>query len=146
MALVHGPISGSGTASWGGRVGSAIAFLTAAALVVAAMFLPVVQSSDATTTGYTIRHHQQDLSDLQARIHAAESAIADLGSMNRIRTEASRIGMVPADGRGVVVTVNAPPASQVLLPRRYLPPPQPDTGAAGQHSLLSSLLDLLSLR
>ncbi|HZU76346.1 MAG TPA: hypothetical protein VFA70_06250, partial [Dehalococcoidia bacterium] len=108
-------------------------------------FLPVMQSSDATTTGYTIEHNQQELSDLQAQIYATEAAIAQLGSMSRIQAGAAKLGMATPSAQPVAVTVNVAPSGQLLLPRRFLPPPPP-AATPSSHSVLTSLLHVLALR
>ncbi|MER3420008.1 MAG: hypothetical protein C4290_05565 [Chloroflexota bacterium] len=99
--------------------------LMAAALVATAALLPVVQSSNLTTTGYEIRALEQRRSDLQAAIYNAQVDIAYLGSLERIEREArSRLGMVPAE-RTVSVQVNVSPPPPRRIPARYLPEPPP---------------------
>lgn len=96
-----------------------------AALVATAALLPVVQSSNLTTTGYEIRALEQRRSDLQASIYNAQVDIARLGSLERIEREArDRLGMVPAD-RTVSVQVTVPPPTPRQIPARYLPEPSP---------------------
>ena len=146
MALAQGQLADARTGSVAGRLASLIAVLVALGLIAAAMFLPVIQSSDATTTGYAISRNQQELDDLQAQIHSSEAAIADLGSMDRIQSEAARLGMTPAGGKSVDITVNAAPSEQILLPRRYVPPAEAGPPAVAPRGLLQSLLGALSRR
>ncbi len=108
------------------RAGAPLALLGAGGLMLGAMFLPVLQNSDATSTGYQIEREQQQLDDLRAKTYALQAQVADLGAESRIRQEAARLGMVPA-GRAVAVVVNVPAPAGVFLPRGL----QPTPGAAG---------------
>jgi hypothetical protein len=109
------------------------------------MFLPVVQSSDATTTGYAISHREQELSYLNAQIHQLEADAAGLGSTGRIRSEAARIGMTPAGKGAVTVKVNYAAPADVVLPRRYLPNPIA-APVPVQHGVIWEILHPLSPR
>ncbi len=103
--------------------------LMAAALVATAALLPVVQSSNLTTTGYEIRALEQRRSDLQAAIYNAQVDIARLGSLERVEREArGRLGMVPAE-RAISVQVNVPPPAPRQIPARYVPEPPPHVPA-----------------
>ncbi len=130
MALAQGQRANGGNAAGGRsllrRAGGPLALLGAGGLMLGAMFLPVLQNSDATSTGYQIEREQQQLDDLRAKTYALQAQVADLGSESRIRQEAARLGMVPA-GRAVAVAVNVPAPSGVFLPRGL----QPTPGAAG---------------
>jgi cell division protein FtsL len=96
-----------------------------AVLVATAALLPVVQSSNLTTTGYEIRALEQRRSDLQAAIYNAQVDIARLGSLERVEREArGRLGMVPAE-RAISVQVNVPPPAPRQIPARYVPQPPP---------------------
>lgn len=143
MALVHGPITGQHSGRLTGRLLSGLAVLIALTLMVIGMFLPVVQSSDATATGYTIRRHQQELADLQASIHRSEAQVAQLGTMSRIRDEAARLGFGPSSRAGVNVSVPMSPSDQLFLPRRYLPKATPEATPSGGHGLLWTVLHAL---
>jgi hypothetical protein len=112
------------------RAGAPLALLGAGGLMLGAMFLPVLQNSDATSTSYQIEREQQQLDDLRAKTYALQAQIADLGSESRIRQEAARLGMVPA-GRAVDVTVNVPAPAGVFLPRGLQPTPGATSGVEG---------------
>jgi hypothetical protein len=109
-------------------------------LVVLAILLPVVQSSDEAAQGYRIRALQQQKSDLQAQIYKEQAEIAQLGALSRIDTEArSRLGMVQVTRTvEVSVPVSVPEAHEI--PNAYLPA---QTFAATPHdSLWQRLLHL----
>src|SRR5438270_380518 len=112
-------------------IGGTVSLLAAAGLMLAAMLLPVVQSSDATQTGYAIQRDEQELADLSARTDALQAQVAQLGSMSRIRAEAARLGMTASAGQGVNVSVSIPAPAGVLLPRSYLPTPVTVPAAGG---------------
>ncbi len=112
------------------RAGVPLSLLVAGGLMLGAMFLPVLQNSDATSTGYQIEHAQQQLDDLRARTYALQAQVADLGSESRVRQEAARLGMLPA-GRAVDVTVNVPAPAGVFLPHGLLPTPAPAGATIG---------------
>lgn len=116
------------------------------ALVTAAALLPVVQNSNATTTGYDIRETERRKGDLQAAMYNAQMDIAKLGSLERIDREArTRLGMVPAE-RSFAVTVREPAPQQRQVPARYLPEEVQHSTAAPSQGLLDALLGRLSLR
>jgi hypothetical protein len=128
--------------------------LLAAGLCLAAMAMPVVQSSDAAATGYAIRQRQTQLADLIARDQGLQDDLANLTSASRIRQAALAKGMVPASGPAAYVTVDTPaPANDLTMPRAYLLQAEaavaaqtPLTSPAPTHSLPWRLLHLLHLR
>lgn len=126
MALAQGQRMGgkgaAGERSLLRRAGAPLTLLVAGGLMLGAMFLPVLQNSDATSTGYRIEREQQQLDDLRAKTYALQAQIADLGSESRIRQEAARLGMLPA-GRAADVTVSVPAPDGVFLPRSLQPTP-----------------------
>ena len=126
MALAQGQRMGGKDAAGGRsplrRAGAPLTLLGAGGLMLGAMFLPVLQNSDATSTGYQIEREQQQLDDLRAKTYTLQAQIADLGSESRIRQEAARLGMLPA-GRAVDVAVTVPAPDGVLLPRSLQPTP-----------------------
>jgi len=145
MTVARGPITGKQTKASVGFIVTPLSLLVAGTLILAAMFLPVVQSSDATATGYTISAHERELADLNGKIDGLQAQIAQLGATGRIKADAARIGMVPASSAPVTVAVNYPAPSTVVLPRRFVPAavqaPLPP-----QHTLLWNLLHPLSPR
>jgi hypothetical protein len=145
MALAHGPIQGKQGKTLFSSLGPPFSLLLAIGLIVAAMLLPVVQSSDATTTGYAILHHEQELADINAQIYNTQAEVAKLDSVARIHDEAARIGMVPGPKAAIAVTVNTPPTGAILLPRRYLPQQAAAVSAPLHHSVLWNVLHALPL-
>jgi hypothetical protein len=91
-------------------------------LVILAIMLPVMQSSDETAQGYRINSLQQQRTDLEAQIYQTQSQIAQLGALNRIDMDArNRLGMTPATSETDVVVPVPMPATR-SLPNAYLPP------------------------
>jgi hypothetical protein len=91
-------------------------------LVVLAIMLPVMQSSDETAQGYRINSLQRQRTDLEAQIYQTQSEIAQLGALNRIDSEArSRLGMVPATS-ATDVNVTIPMPVTRALPNAYVSP------------------------
>jgi cell division protein FtsL len=109
-----------------------------------AALLPLLQSSQATTTGYSIRQLERQRNDWEARIHELEAEVASLASLDRIENEAhDRLNMqAPEDTVYITVDV-ASPESQPI-PERFLPPENQET-TQGDKSWWQSLLDLLPL-
>ena len=116
--------------------------LLGAFLVVALIgLLQVVQTSNATTTGYNLNRLEQQRQDDQAQVHQLEAEVASLTSMDRIEAEArGRMGMVPA-GNTINLEVHKPPPEQQLIPRRFAP--EPSSAAPAGESWWQSLLQLL---
>jgi cell division protein FtsL len=106
--------------------------------------LPLLQSSQTTTTGYSIRQLERQRNDWEARIHELEAEIASLAALDRVEEEArQRLAMqTPEDTVYLSVDV-ASPESQPI-PDRFLPPKQ--ESAKEQKSWWQSLLDLLPFR
>jgi len=96
--------------------------LLGAFLVIAlVLLLQVIQTSDATTTGYSLRNLEQDRVSLQAQVHQLEAEVAALTSMERIEREArGRLGMV-SPTETLTLEVHAQPPAQQLIPQRYIP-------------------------
>ena len=82
-------------------------------------FLQVIQTSDATSTGYAIRRLEQERLDWSAQVHGLEAEVATLTSLERVEREArGRLGMVPAENV-LYLEVDAPPPRPELVPRRF---------------------------
>lgn len=108
--------------------------------------MPVVQTSNATSTGYQNRRLEARRADIQAAIYNTQTEIAQLGSLERIDQEArGRLGMVPAD-RSTIVTVQEPAPVQRQVPARYLPQTQEHPRQAHQRGGLRAVLSRLSIR
>jgi hypothetical protein len=99
----------------------AVALTATLVLVVLAILLPVMQSSDEAAQGYRIRGLQRQKADLEAQIYQTQSQIAQLGALSRIDNEAhARLGMVTVT-REVSVSVSVPVPEVRPLPNAYLP-------------------------
>ena len=85
-----------------------------------AALLPLVQTSLATSTGGNVSRLEQLREDWQARLHEQELRVAQLGSLDRIDSEAQgRLKMVKPDSVKYVL-VDAPAPAPNKLPSRYL--------------------------
>lgn len=83
--------------------------------------LPVLQSSSATTTGFTVNDLEARRDSLQDEVSTLESEVAGYASLDYVEREASeRLGMVEPETRLFVsVPLAAPPLER--LPTRYEP-------------------------
>ena len=81
--------------------------------------LQVIQTSDATSTGYAIRRLEQERLDWSAKVHRLEAEVATLASLERVEREAKdHLGLVPAEKVIYLEAAVAPPRQQ-LVPRRF---------------------------
>jgi cell division protein FtsL len=104
--------------------------------------LPLLQSSQTTTTGYNIRQLERQRNDWEARTHELEAEIASLAALDRIEEEArQRLGM-EAPERTVYLTVDVASPESQPIPDRFLPP-EKQANAKEDQSWWQSLLDLL---
>jgi cell division protein FtsL len=104
--------------------------------------LPLLQSSQTTTTGYNIRQLERQRNDWEARTHELEAEVASLAALDRIEEEArQRLGM-EAPERTVYLTVDVASPESQPIPDRFLPPKKQASAEADQ-SWWQSLLDLL---
>jgi cell division protein FtsL len=88
-------------------------------IVVFLGFLQVMQTSDATSTGYAIHRLEQERLDWSARVHRLEAEVATMTALERVEREArGRLGMVPA-GKALYLEVDVPPPRQQLVPQRF---------------------------
>jgi cell division protein FtsL len=144
MARGHTAIADERLAPRGkGRPLGMPAVLTIALVAVGlAGLLPLLQSSQTTTTGYSVRQLERQRNDWEARIHELEAEIASLASLDRIDKEArERLHMqTPEDT--VYLTVDVPSPESQPVPDRFLPPKNQPTIKEDQ-SWWQSLLDLL---
>ncbi len=97
-----------------------------------AALLPLVQTSLATSTGGNVSRLEQLREDWQAQLHEQEVRVAQLGSLDRIDSEAQgRLKMVRPDSVTYLV-VDAPAPAPNKLPSRYL---TEETGPVESESL-----------
>ena len=92
-----------------------------------AAFIPLIQSSVATTTNSNVQRLDQERIDWEARLHELELDVATMGSLDRIEREAiERLHMTPPQETRYT-TVDVPAPEQRRLPSRFLPPePAPE--------------------
>jgi len=137
VSVISRPLARTGFRLWSLRRILALAFGVVALL----SLLQVIQTSDATSIGYTIRSLEQERLDWSAQVHALEADVASLASLDRVEREAKgRLGLVPAE-RVIYLEAGAPPPSQQLVPRRFL---ASEPGASGPStSWWQALLKLL---
>jgi hypothetical protein len=124
----------------GRRLGIPAVTVLAAGLVAAAALLPVAQSSGATSTGGDIRRLEVQKADLQARIHLAQTEIAEQAAIDRVEQRARDMGLVPE--RFMYVRVSEPPPA-AGMPSRYLNEEEPVTPATEGQSWWKALLSKL---
>lgn len=116
--------------------------LVAAAMIVGvAALLPLVQSSGATTAVGDISTLQRERDDWQTRLEEEQLKVAQMSSLNAIRTIAvERLQMGEADDIRYI-TVEAPAPAADSVPSRLLPEgPKP---AQTDKSLLDDIIGLL---
>lgn len=103
--------------------------------------LPLMLSSQVTSTSNDIRHLERSRDDWQARLQELQAEVAFLGSLDRIEKEArERLGMAPPS-ETVYVIVDAPAPETQLVPLRFLPSKseQPHQEDSWWESLLAKL-------
>ena len=108
----------------------AAAALAVVALVIVALaaLIPLMQDSSATARGYGLRDLERTRDEWRARNDALEQEVAELGSIERVRREATeRLGMV-APGQTIYIKTDVSGPSAGEVPERYLPgqPEGPD--------------------
>ena len=86
-----------------------------------AALLPLLQSSDATTTNGNNQRLEQKAADWQARLHEIELEIASLGSLNRIERGAMERLQMTVPEKIHYITVDVPVPEEQRLPNRFLP-------------------------
>jgi len=104
--------------------------------------LPLLQSSQATTTGYSIRELERQRSDWEARIHELEAEIASLAALDRIEKEARQRLDMEVPEHTVYLTVDVAGPESQPIPDRFLPPKKQESAKENQ-AWWQSLLDLL---
>lgn len=98
----------------------------ALATLVLASLWQVLQTSDATTTGFEIQRLERQREALQAEVHGLEADVAELSSLERIDREArERLGLVPP-AQTVYLDVGRPVPERQGIPTRYQPAPVGD--------------------
>lgn len=123
------------------RVGPFLLIAVAALVIVG--LLRVVQTSQATTVGFSVQALQQDKLELETALRQLEADVAMLSSLERIEREAQRLGLEPpAVQESVRVNVALPAANR--LPTRFAPAEDAEESAgSGATSWWRSLLKRL---
>lgn len=115
MSVIGRPLARPSFRLWNLR--RVLAFAVGAVALLA--LLQVIQTSDATSTGYSIRRLEQERQDWSANVHRLEAEVATLASLERVEREAKdRLGLVPAEKVIYLEAAVAPPHQQ-LVPRRF---------------------------
>lgn len=116
--------SSQGTEAGGIPLLHNLPLVLALALVVTGLagLLPLLLSTNATTTSLTIRRLEEVRADWQASNLQLENEIAALGALQHVEREArGRLGMVPAEGT-LQVAVEVAGSWTPYVPSRFLPP------------------------
>ena len=121
------------------------AWLAVFGLCIAAA-LPVIRTSSVTESGMEPRVLEAERERLHSEIRSLAAHVGTLGSLSRVKQQATeRLGMIAAPPT-IVLTVDEPPPSRTL-PARFLPPAEQAAGgepaAAAEASLLRWLADLV---
>jgi cell division protein FtsL len=119
----------------------------AVAIIIALGLVRIIQSSEATTTNYSIQDLEQQRLEARTVNSELEAEISRLSSLDRIQKEAERRGLVRPQEQDVA-SVNAPPPVVEL--------PGPGSGSSesdersrqseGDSGWLDDALDLLPFR
>ena len=104
--------------------------------------LPLLQSSQTTTTGHNIGELERQRNDWEARIHELEAEIASLAALDRIEREAHQRLDRRAPENTVYITVDVASPESQPVPDRFLPPKKQES-VKEDKSWWQSLLDLL---
>ncbi len=137
MSAIDRPLTRTSLRLWSLRRIVALAFGAMALLGL----LQVIQTSDATSTGYNISRLEQERLDWSAQVHRLEAEVASLTSLERVEREArGRLGMVPAE-TVLYLEVEVTPPRQQRIPRRFLTS-EPGASVAGT-PWWEALLELL---
>lgn len=106
--------------------------LIAAATLVVIAILQVVQTSQATTTSFSIQQMKQEKLELESAVRELEAEVGALSSLQRIEREAERLGLAPAAERMTVrVNVPLPEVESGGLPSRFAPGGGTESEASG---------------
>jgi cell division protein FtsL len=126
----------------GRPLGMPVVLTIALVAVGLAALLPLLQSSQATTTGYNIRQLERQRNDWEARIHELEAEVASLAALDRIEEEARQRLNMQTPEHTVYLSVDVASPESQPIPDRFLPPKKQESAKEDQ-SWWQSLLDLL---
>ena len=111
---------------------SALIIILVFLIVAIAGTVPLIQNSDATARGYTLRDLEQQHDELRAQLHGMEAEAAMLGARSRIeQTARDRLGMILPE-HTIYVQVNVPGPTSRSLPAQNMA--IPDQGTATEES------------
>ncbi len=111
--------------------------------IAAAAFMPLVQSSIATSTNGNVHRMEQVRDDWQARIQELELEVATMAGLERIENASKTdLKMIePKETKYITVAAAAPEPRR--LPNRYLPPTADERQT--EPSIWDKILDWLPL-
>lgn len=98
-----------------------VVLIVAAMVVGVAALLPLVQSSESTSTAGDIRQLEEQRTGWQTQLQELEIEVAGLGSLDRIEKEARTRFKMTVPESTVYIPVGAPPPEARKIPSRYLP-------------------------
>jgi cell division protein FtsL len=98
-----------------------VVLIVAAMVVGIAALLPLVQSSESTSTAGDIRRLEEERTGWQTRLQELEIEVAGMGSLDRIEKEARMRFKMTAPENTEYISVDAPPPEARKIPSRYLP-------------------------
>ena len=144
MARGHAAVADERSAprAKGRPLGMPVVLTIALVAVGLAGLLPLLQSSQTTTTGYNIRQLERQRNDWEARSHELEAEIASLAALDRVEREARERLHMEAPKDTLYLTVDVPRPERQPVPDRFLPPKKQE-GVEEGRSWWQSLLDLL---
>lgn len=107
--------------------------LTIAAMVIGiAALLPLLQSSETTSTAGNILQLEDGKAGWQAQLQELELTVAGMGSLDHIEREAKRRFKMTTPEEVVYIFVDSPPPEARRIPSRYFA--QDETAEAGTGS------------
>jgi len=98
-----------------------VVLIVAAVVVGVAALLPLVQSSESTSTAGEIRRLEEEKIGWQTRLQELEVEVASMGSLDRIEKEARTRFKMTTPENSVYIPIDAAPPEARKIPSRYLP-------------------------
>ncbi|MSQ61876.1 MAG: hypothetical protein EXR43_04785 [Dehalococcoidia bacterium] len=110
---------------------SALVIILLFAAVAVAGTVPLIQNSDATSTGYALRDLERQRDDLRTQLHGLEGEAAMLGARSRIERDArEQLGMI-LPVHTIYVQIDVPGPTAGALPVQNLPISSGDARSEG---------------
>lgn len=98
-----------------------VVLIVAAMVVGIAALLPLVQSSESTSTAGDIRRLEEERTAWQTQLQELEIEVAGMGSLDRIEKEARTRFKMTTPEHTEYIPVDAAPPEARKIPSRYLP-------------------------